>query len=176
MIADRICVARIDGPHGLRGEVKVRSFTADPVAVRDYGPLESEDGSARFEIETMRPAKGHLVARLSGVSDRNAAERLRNVRLFVPRERLPPAAAGEFYHADLIGLLAFTTGGTEIGRVVAVHDFGAGNILELRPQTGRATVMVPFTDAFVPSVDIAGGRIVVAPTEDIRAAVKPSDD
>src|SRR5437763_5215242 len=165
-MADRICVARIDGPHGIGGEVKVKSFTADPLAVKDYGPLQSEDGSASFEIETVRPAKGHLIARLRGVADRNAAERLRNVRLFVPRERLPPAGADEFYHADLIGLVAVTAEGTEIGTVVAVHDFGAGDILELASRGGGTTIMVPFTAAFVPSVDIARGRIVVAPPHD----------
>jgi 16S rRNA processing protein RimM len=175
-MADRVCVAQIDGPHGLRGEVKVKSFTADPTAVKDYGPLQSEDGSASFEIETLRPAKGHLIARLRGVVDRDAAERLRNVRLFVPRERLPPAEADEFYHADLVGLSAVTPEGSEIGTVVAVHDFGAGDILELRPRAGSTTVMVPFTATYVPSVDLAAGRVVVAPTQEIEAAVKRRDD
>jgi 16S rRNA processing protein RimM len=162
-VADRVCIAQIGGPHGIRGEVKLRSFTADPMAVKDYGPLETEDGAARFEIEAVRPAKGHLVARLRGVHDRNAAERLTNLRLFVSRERLPPPGADEFYHADLIGLTAVTADGVEVGTVVAVHDFGAGDLLELRPVTGGTTIMLPFTDAFVPSVDIAGGRIVVQP-------------
>jgi len=165
-VAERICVAQIGGAHGLLGEVKLKSFTADPMAVSNYGPLTTEDGSASFEIETLRAAKGHLVARFRGVGDRSAAERLANLRLFVPRERLPPPAADEFYHADLIGLRAVTADGTEIGTVAAVHDFGAGDILELRPQAGGTTMMVPFTAAFVPSVDIAGGRIVVAPPED----------
>ncbi len=162
-VAERVCIAQIGGPHGIRGEVKLRSFTGDPMAVKDYGPLETEDGSARFEIEAVRPAKGHLVARLRGVHDRNAAERLTNIRLFVPRERLPPPGTDEFYHADLIGLTAVTADGVEVGTVVAVHDFGAGDLLELRPVSGGTTIMLPFTDAFVPSVDIAGGRIVVQP-------------
>ncbi len=165
-MAERICVAQIGGAHGIRGEVKLKSFTADPMAVRDYGPLQSEDGSVSFEIEALRPAKGHLVARLRGVADRSAAERLANLRLFVPRERLPPPAADEFYHVDLIGLCAVTADGTEIGTVVAMHDFGAGDILELRPPAGGTTIMLPFTDAFVPSIDIAGGRIIVAPPVD----------
>jgi 16S rRNA processing protein RimM len=164
-VAERICVAQIGGAHGLRGEVKLKSFTADPMAVTDYGPLTTEDGSATFEIEAVRPAKGHLVARFRGIGDRNTAERLSNVRLFVSRERLPPLAADEFYHTDLIGLSAVTADGAEIGTVVAVHDFGAGDILELQPQAGGTTIMVPFTAAFVPSVDIANGRIVVAPPE-----------
>ena len=165
-MAERICVAQIGGAHGLRGEVKLKSFTADPMAVKDYGPLTTGDGSASFEIEMLRAAKGHLVARFRGIDDRNAAERLANLRLFVPRERLPPPAADEYYHADLIGLCAVTADGTEIGTVAAVHDFGAGDILEVRPQAGGTTIMVPFTAAFVPSVDIANRRVVVRPPED----------
>src|SRR6185503_9263412 len=108
MAADRIVVAQIGAAHGTRGEVRLFSFTGDPMAVADYGPLETEDGSRSFEIEAVRPAKDHLVARLRGVHDRNAAERLTNLRLFVSRERLPPPGADEFYHADLIGLTAVT--------------------------------------------------------------------
>src|SRR5262245_14824375 len=142
------------------------------MAVKDYGPLMSEDGSASFEIEALRPDKGHPVARLRGVEDRNAAERLARVRLFVPRERLPPPAAEEFYHVDLIGLAAVTADGTEVGTVVAVHDFGAGDILELRPRAGRTTIMLPFTAAFVPVVDIAAGRITVAPPRETPAKAR----
>jgi 16S rRNA processing protein RimM len=165
MAAERICVAQIGGAHGLRGEVKLKSFTADPKAVMNYGPLSSEDGSASFEIEAVRPAKGHLIARLRGIDDRDAAERLTHLKLFIARDRLPPPAADEFYHADLIGLAAVTADGTEIGTVLAVHDFGAGDILELRPAAGGATILLPFTEAVVPRIDIAGGRIVVVPPE-----------
>ncbi|MEA2907453.1 MAG: rRNA processing protein RimM [Alphaproteobacteria bacterium] len=161
----RVCVAQIGAAHGTRGEVRLWSFTADPMAVRDYGPLESEDGSARFEIEAVRPAKRHLVARLAGVHDRNAAERLTNIRLYVARERLPAAGADEFYHADLIGLAALAVDGRALGTVVAVHDFGAGDILELRPAGRNDTVMLPFTTETVPLVDIAGGRIVIDPPQ-----------
>jgi len=162
MAAERVCVAQIGGAHGIRGELRLKPFTADPMAVTDYGPLESEDGTASFEIVAARPAKGHLVVRLRGVDDRNAAERLTHLKLFVSRERLPPPAADEFYHADLVGLTAVTADGTEIGTVLAVHDFGAGDILELQPAAGGPTVMLPFTETFVPKVDIAGGRVVVA--------------
>ncbi|MEA2936991.1 MAG: rRNA processing protein RimM [Alphaproteobacteria bacterium] len=161
----RVCVAQIGAAHGTRGEVRLWSFTADPMAVRDYGPLESEDGSARFEIELVRPAKTHLVARLAGVHDRNAAERLTNIRLYVARERLPAAGPEEFYHADLIGLAALAADGRALGTVVAVHDFGAGDILELRPAGRNDTVMLPFTTETVPLVDIAGGRIVIDPPQ-----------
>src|SRR6185312_9038757 len=99
MMAARIRVGRIGAAHGTRGEVKLWSFTADPMAVADYGPLESEDGAATFEIEALRPAKDHLVARLAGVNDRSAAERLTNLRLYVSRARLPAVEADEFYHA-----------------------------------------------------------------------------
>ncbi|HKA79508.1 MAG TPA: ribosome maturation factor RimM [Xanthobacteraceae bacterium] len=168
-MSERICVAQIGGAHGIRGEVKLKSFTADPMAVTDYGPLESEDGAAHFTIEAVRPAKGHLVVRFRGVDDRNAAERLTNTKLFVPRERLPPADDDEFYHADLIGLSAVTADGSAVGTVVAIHDFGAGDILELRPPGGGTTIMLPFTDAFVPDIDVAGGRIVVAPPAETAA-------
>ena len=175
-MAERICVAQIGGPHGIRGEVKLKSFTADPLAVKDYGPLTSEDGSTQFEIETVRPAKSHLVARFRGVDDRNAAELLTNLKLFVPRDRLPPPAADEFYHADLIGLSAVTTDGVAVGTVVAIHDFGAGDILELRPPAGGASLLLPFTDTFVPSIDIAGGRIVVVPMEATAATRDAATD
>jgi 16S rRNA processing protein RimM len=162
----RVCVGRIGAPHGIRGDVKLHSFTAEPMAIADYGALESEDGALSLTLETVRPTKDALVARFKGIDDRSAAERLRNVELYVPRDRLPAPTAGEFYHADLIGLAAVTSDGAAFGTVVAVHDFGAGDILELQPRTGGATIMLPFTDAFVPSVDMAGGRIVVKPPEE----------
>ena len=167
MATERVCVAQIGGAHGLRGEVKLKSFTTDPLAVKDYAPLESEDGAARFEIEELRPAKGYLVAKLRGVLDRGSAERLRNVKLFVPRQCLPAPDADEFYHADLIGMRAVTTEGREMGCVQAVYNFGAGDILELRLIESGATVMVPFTTACVPEIDIAGRRIVVV-LSDVR--------
>jgi 16S rRNA processing protein RimM len=166
-VVERICVARIGAAHGVKGEVKLWSFTADPASVADYGPLESEDGTQRFEIEAMRPAKDHLVARLSGVRDRNAAERLANLRLYVARERLPAPAPEEFYHADLIGLRAESRDGAALATIVGIHDFGAGDLLELLPAGGGSTVLMPFTALTVPVVDIAGGRIVIDPPQDL---------
>jgi 16S rRNA processing protein RimM len=163
--AQRVCVARIGAPHGIRGEVKLFSFTADPLAVKDYGPLESEDGAAQFEITSARPAKGCLVASLAGVNDRSAAARLTNTRLYVPRERLPKPEADEFYYTDLIGLNVVDTGGASLGTVVAIHNFGAGDLIEVAPARGGATVMVPFTETAVPTIDIAGGRIVMDPPQ-----------
>jgi 16S rRNA processing protein RimM len=166
-LAERICVAQIGPAHGTRGEVRLKSFTADPMAVKDYGALETEDGTATFRIEALRPAKSYLVAQLAGIRDRTAAERLANLRLFVPRERLPAPEADEFYHADLIGLAAVTSDGRALGTVVAIHDFGAGDILEVRQEGRRNTVMLPFTTATVPVVDVAGRRIVIDPPEGV---------
>ena len=174
-MAERICVAQIGGPHGIRGEVKLKSFTADPLAMKDYGPLTSEDGSAQFEIETVRPAKSHLVARFRGVDDRNAAERLTNLKLFVPRDRLPPPAADEFYHADLIGLLAVTSDGARSARWWR-SMFRRRRYPRVAAAGGWASLLLPFTDTFVPSVDIAGGRIVVAPVEATAATRDAATD
>jgi 16S rRNA processing protein RimM len=170
MAVDRICVAQIGAAHGTRGEVKLRSFTADPAAVKDYGPLESEDGATRFTIEALRQAKDHLVARLSGVRDRDAAARLTNLRLYVPRARLPQPEPEEFYHADLIGLRAESRDGAEVATVVAVHDFGAGDLLELRIAGESRTVLLPFNTTTVPVVDIAGRRIVIDPPQGLFEA------
>jgi 16S rRNA processing protein RimM len=165
----RICLGQIGAAHGITGEVRLRSFTSDPNAITGYGPLETEDGRV-LTIESMRPAKDHFVARLSGIADRNAAERLTNERLYVPRERLPPPDdADEFYHADLIGLSAVDPAGEAFGTVVAVHNFGAGDLIEVRVEGVSKTELVPFDTTHVPGVDIAGGRIIVvpsSPTED----------
>lgn len=171
----RVCVARLGAPHGVRGEVRLWSFTAEPAAVGTYGPLETADGRL-IELETLRPAKDCFVARLKGVGDRTAAERLRNVELFVPRERLPaPEDADEFYHADLIGLSAVDPAGAALGRVVAVHNFGAGDIIEVQRAESRETVMLPFTQAAVPEIDVAGGRVVVAAGAFEQAAARSPD-
>jgi 16S rRNA processing protein RimM len=166
-VAERICVAQIGAAHGIRGEVRLRSFTEDPMAITAYGPLESEDGTRRFTIEALRPAKDHFVARLSGVGDRDAAERLTNAKLYVPRDRLPPVEDDEtYYRADLVGLAAVTPDGAPLGTVSAVLNFGAGDVIEIRPDGGGEPLMVPFNDAAVPAVDIEAGRIVVRPLAD----------
>jgi 16S rRNA processing protein RimM len=144
--------------------VKLKSFTEDPMAVASYGPLESEDGSQTFEIEGLRPMKNQFVAQLTGVRDRNGAERLTNVKLYVPRDRLPPIADAEtYYHADLVGLAAVTPDRALLGTVTAVLNFGAGDVIEIKPTDGGESLMVPFNDAAVPAVDIAAGRMVVRP-------------
>ena len=161
MAGARICLGQIGAPHGVRGEVRLHSFTAEPKAIATYGPLETEDGRV-FKIESLRPAKHAFVAKLSGIGDRNAAERLANAKLYVPRERLPePAEADEFYHADLIGLRARDRAGKECGTVVAVHNFGAGDLIELQPPDAAQTELLPFDAATVPEVDIRGGTLVI---------------
>ena len=164
MAGARICLGQIGAPHGVHGEVRLHSFTADPAAIATYGPLVTEDGRV-FTIENLRPAKHALVAKLSGVADRDTAERLANTKLYVPRERLPELAeADEFYHADLIGLRAVDTAGRECGTVVAVHNFGAGDLIELRPADGARTELLPFDAATVPEVNIRGRTIVINPS------------
>lgn len=161
----RVLIAQIGAAHGVRGEVRLKAFTEDPLDVANYGPLETEEGR-RIEIESARPAKEVLVVRLKGVADRNAAEALKNQRLYVSRDKLPPPEDDEFYYADLIGLSAITAEGASFGVVKAVHNFGAGDLIEIEPAGGGETVMLAFNETTVPSVDIAGRRIVVAPPAD----------
>jgi 16S rRNA processing protein RimM len=158
----RVCVGIVTGAHGVRGAVRIKSFTDVPEDIARYGPVESESGHRRFALELVGAAKGVQIARLAGVADRDAAEALRGLRLYLPRAALPPTEQDEYYHADLIGLDAALSDGTTLGRVRAVHDFGAGDTLELdRP--GAPPAMVPFTRAIVPVVDLDAGRIVVDP-------------
>ena len=158
-----VCLGQIGAAHGLRGEVRLHSFTADPAAIMNYGPLETDDGRV-FKIETLRPAKDHFVARIFGIADRNAAELLKNTKLYVPRERLPaPEQPDEFYHADLIGLAVVDRAGQKLGTVVAIHNFGAGDLIEVNPEAGDKTELLPFDETHVPTVDIAAGKIVVVP-------------
>lgn len=176
MTTAQICVARIGAPHGVRGQVRLWTFTEDPHAVLDYGPLATKDGKRTIEIDNVREANGHLVATLKGVADRDAAARLNGVELYVARDALPETEDGEYYHADLIGLAAVNTAGEPIGRVVAMHDFGAGDIIEIAPKEGP-TLLLPFTDAVVPTVDIAAGKVVVEmPGEIVGDGPEAADD
>ena len=163
-MANRICVARIGAAHGVRGEVKLWSFTEDPAAVAHYGPLETQDGTRCFEIEALRAAKDHFVARIAGVNARDAAERLRNIELYIPRARLPKIEeADTFYHADLVGLDAITPDGARVGTVHALHNFGAGDIIEIAPAEGGDPLMLPFNETTVPKIDVAARQVVVVP-------------
>jgi 16S rRNA processing protein RimM len=156
-----VCVGAIAGAFGVRGEARLKSFCADPAAIADYAPLVTEDGRS-FGVTLMRPLQGAFAARLTGVSTREAAEALKGTRLYAPRERLPALPDDEFYHADLIGLDVFDAGGAAVGSVRAVHDHGAGDVIEIaRP--GKSEALIPFTRAAVPTVDLAGRRIIVDP-------------
>ena len=167
-VAPPICVARIGAAHGVRGAVKLWTFTEDPLAVKHYGPLMTKDGARQFEVTHVREAKDHLVATLKGVASREDAERLNGIELYIPREKLPETDNDEYYHADLIGLAAVTTAGDALGRVLAIHNFGAGDIIEIAPPTGT-TMLLPFTDAVVPEVDLTGGRVVIALPQEIES-------
>ncbi len=155
----RICVARIGAAHGVRGEVRLWTFTDDPLAVAAYGPLSTRDGTRQFTLASLREAKGHLVVALEGVPTREAAEALNGVELYVARENLPPPEADEFYHADLIGLRAVTASGAPLGRIIAVHNFGAGDLIEIAD--GGTSELLPFDRATVPTVDLAQGFAVI---------------
>jgi len=170
-LAAHICVARIGAAHGVRGAVKLWTFTEDPFAVTRYGPLTTKDGARSYEIAHAREAKGHLVATLKGVATRNEAERLNGLELYVARDKLPATDDDEYYHADLIGLAAETTGGAPLGKVIAIHNFGAGDIIEIAPASG-ATMLLPFSNAVVPEVDLKGGRVVIALPQEIEGEDK----
>jgi len=160
--AKQVCVGVVTGPHGVQGAVRIKSFTEAPEDVARYGPLGDESGDRRFELRLIGAGKGVVLARLSGVDDRNQAEALRGQRLYLARAALPQPEAEEYYHADLIGLEAVLGDGTPVGRVRAIHDFGAGDTLELE-RPGAPPVMVPFTRAVVPRIELAAGRLVLDP-------------
>ncbi|WP_404546397.1 MULTISPECIES: ribosome maturation factor RimM [unclassified Bradyrhizobium] len=167
MMSALVCVARIGAAHGVRGAVKLWTFTEDPFAVRRYGPLSTKDGRRQFEIAQVREAKDHLVATFKGVATRDEAERLNGIELYVARDKLPATDEDEYYHTDLIGLAAVTTDGDALGRVLAIHNFGAGDIIEIAPLKGP-TMLLPFSNAVVPDVDLKGGRVVIALPQEIE--------
>ena len=166
-MGDTVCVAAIAGAFGFRGEVRLKSFTAIPEDVAAYGPLSTEDGARTFEVSLSgKSAKGALVARLSGIASKEEADGLRGTRLHVERSRLPDLPEDEYYHADLIGLEVRDPGGAPLGRVAAVLNHGASDILEIRPSGGGASTLLAFTREAVPTVDLASGVIVADPPAD----------
>lgn len=169
-MSQRVCVGVVIGAHGIRGAVRIKSFTEDPAAIAAYGPVEDEAGQRRFRLTLLGTIKGGVTARLDGVADRNTAEALKGVRLMVPRSALPePEDEDAFYVRDLVGLTAEKPDGSLLGRVTAVFDFGAGDIVEIAGTDG--SILVPFTRAAVPLVDIGAGRLVVDPPDETRAEV-----
>lgn len=163
-----IFVAQVGAAHGVRGEVKVTTFTADPMALAGYKTLLRQDGSPALTIASARPSKGGIVARLKGVDDRNGAEALRGLKLYIHRDSLPPADEDEFYLADLIGLTVETAAGELLGTVKTVQDFGAGDLLEIQPRAG-ASWWLPFTKDAVPDVRIGEGKLIAEPPAVIEA-------
>ncbi|NKB21304.1 MAG: ribosome maturation factor RimM [Alphaproteobacteria bacterium] len=171
---NRICVGRIAGAHGVQGLIRVNSYTEEPMDVAAYGPVTDEDGERMFELEAKRMAKTQVLVRIKGVMDRNAAEALRGVRLYVPRDVLPPPEDDEFYWEDLVGLAAETVDGTSLGKVLSVQEFGAGEMLEIGKRDS-GTTLVPFTRDVVPQVDLQAGKLVIDPPPGLLEPVTKED-
>jgi len=166
MASDRICVGAVSGAFGVRGEVRLKSFCAQPEAIAAYAPLFTEDGSRSFTVRITRAIPGGLAARLSGVTTKEEADALRGTSLFADRDRLPSLPDDEFYHADLIGLPVFDAGGAKLGTVRAIYNHGAGDILEVFAPGRKTALLLPFTKAIVPTVDLTAGRIIADPPEE----------
>ena len=172
-MSDRVVVGAIAGAYGVKGEVRLKSFCADPAAIGDYSPLQTEAGH-EFTVKLGRPVKGGFTARLSGISNKEQADALKGTRLTAARDDLPSLPDDEFYHADLIGLEVVDTGGAVLGHVRAIYDHGAGDLLEV---AGHGTpVLLPFTRANVPTVDLAAKRIVADPPPGLLSDDKAQDD
>ena len=169
MKKDRVLLGVVAAPHGVRGLVRINSFTEDPMAVGTYGPLSDESGRKEYRVETLSAARGAVLARIDGVADRTAAEALRGLRLYIERSALPVAGDGEWYEADLVGLAAVGRDGRDWGKVVAFHDFGAGLTMEVSGGASSDSVMLPFTDEVVPEIDIEGGKVVIDPPAGLLA-------
>jgi 16S rRNA processing protein RimM len=171
MSTDRVLLGVVAAPHGVRGLVRIKSFTEDPMAVGAYGPLSDESGKKEYRVEALSAARGAVLARIEGVADRTAAEGLRGLRLYVERARLPAAGEREWYEADLVGLAVVGTDGRDWGKVVAFHDFGAGSVMEV-----SGGVVVPFNDESVPEIDVEGGKVVVDPPAGLLAGGKENEE
>jgi 16S rRNA processing protein RimM len=184
----RVLLGRFGAPHGVRGEIRLQSFTSDPLAIATYDGLTDKSGTRNFKLRAVRPqGKDMLVAQVEGVDDRAGAEALNRVELYIPREALPAPEVDEFYIADLIGLRAETAEGVEIGTIVAVRNFGAGDILEIAPahgleklsddealrrKLGGETLLLPFTKATTPIIDVKAGRVVVVPPTEVEGEAR----
>ncbi|MBM1633375.1 16S rRNA processing protein RimM [Sulfitobacter mediterraneus] len=162
-MTDRICVGAIAGAYGVKGELRIKSFCATPEDIENYTPLWSEDGSRQFALAILRPIKNGFSARIADVATKEEADALRGVNLFADRNQMPSLPDDEFYHADLIDLEVYDTGGVLLGRVKTVQNHGADDLLELQLAGTSATTFLPFTKAAVPTVDLTAGRIVADP-------------
>ena len=168
-MSGRIVVGRFGAPHGVRGEVRLQSFTQDPKAIGSYGPLAGSDGRV-FSLKSLRHVKDNmLVVRVEGILDRTGAESLTHVDLTLERSALPPADEDEFYIADLVGLEAVDVSGETLGTIVDVPNYGGGDLIEIRPPHGGESLLFPFTKAVVPEIDLAGRRVTIAPPDEVEA-------
>lgn len=165
MSCERICVGAIAGAYGVRGEVRIKSFCAVADDIETYRPLTTEDGQRAFHLAILHPIKNGFAARIAEVATKEEADALKGEQLFARRDQLPTLPDDEFYHADLIGLDVFDTGGVSLGMVKNVLDHGAGDILEIRRPGASDTVLLPFTLANVPTVDLGAGKIIVNPPD-----------
>lgn len=173
-LGDRVILGAIAGAHGIRGQVRIKSFTEVAEDVAGYGPLSNEAGDRTFKLKITGQAKGVLLAKLDGVTDRNQAEALKGTALYIERSKLPDPQEDEYYHADLIGLRGETTSGEVIGEVIGIYDFGAGDLLDLKMEGGR-TVMLPFNAEVAVEVDLEAGRIVLDPPDGALDRPDPKD-
>jgi 16S rRNA processing protein RimM len=174
-MADRLCVGVVVGAHGVKGQLRIKSFTADPLDLTEYGPLETEAGE-RWRLQNVAVGvNGVVTAKIDKIGDRNQAEAVKGVKLYVSRDALPPPPQDEFYVADLIGLTAWNIEGTELGVVTAIYDFGAGDLIEVKGKDGE--LLVPFTLKLVPEVDLKARRVVIDPplTVEIEEDAPPDD-
>ncbi|MCA8869717.1 MAG: 16S rRNA processing protein RimM [Rhodobacteraceae bacterium] len=166
MANNRICVGVITGSFGVRGEARIKSFCAEPAAIADYSPLSNEDGSVSYQITLTRPVKGGFAARIKGIIDKEAADSLKGTRLFADRGDLPNLPDDEYYHADLIGLAVYDTGGQLLGKITAVHNHGAGDLLEVSGPAFKGSELLPFTSEVIPTVDLTSGRVIADPPQE----------
>ncbi|WP_299138539.1 ribosome maturation factor RimM [uncultured Tateyamaria sp.] len=165
MSEELICVGAISGAYGVQGEVRIKSFCAQPDDIETYSPLTTEDGKRSFALALIRPMKNGFVARIAEVSTKEQADALKGTQLFAQRAQLPTLPDDEYYYSDLVGLEVFDTGGTSLGRVKSVQNHGASDLLEVHHPGATATVLLPFTQAAVPTVDLGSGRIVADPPD-----------
>ena len=165
MKSDLICVGAIGGAYGVQGEVRLKSFTSEPTAIAEYAPLYTEDQTREFDLVLTGRVKNGLSARMSGIVSKEEADALKGTDLFVPRDRLPSLPDDEFYHADLVGLTVYDTGGALLGTVRSVQNHGASDLLEIDGPGLKTTALLPFTRAAVPTVDLAAGKIIADPPE-----------
>lgn len=166
-MTDLICIGAIVGAFGVKGDVRVKSFCAYPAALDQYGILTSEDGQTQFDLKLIKPVKGGYAARIKGVHHKGGADALKGTGLYVARQVLPLLPDDEFYHSDLIGLDVVDTGGKPLGQITAIHDHGAGDVLEIKCDRSKTSVLLPFTRTAVPTVDLSARRIIVDPPDGV---------